>query len=84
MARLIRNKKILQQAEERARKKLLCLASELRNDSKEVDAVAKDFNCPAADTLVGFSPTMWSTLEMLEQVTTPFVDSITPTAGGSS
>jgi hypothetical protein len=58
MARLIRNKKILQQAEERAQKKLLCLASELRNDRKEVDAVAKDFNCPAANTLVRFSPTL--------------------------
>jgi hypothetical protein len=58
IARLIRNKKILQQAKERAHKKLLCLALELRNNSKEVDAVAKDFNCPAADALVGFSPTM--------------------------
>jgi hypothetical protein len=74
MARLIRNKKILRQAEERARKKLLCLASELRNDGEEVDAVAEDFNCPAADALVGFSPTMWSTMGMLEQVTAPFVD----------
>jgi hypothetical protein len=45
---------------------LLCLTLELRNDSKEVDVVAKDFNCPAADALVGFSPTMWSTIEMLE------------------
>jgi hypothetical protein len=58
IARLIRNKKILQQAKKRARKKLLYLALELRNNSKEVDTVAKDFNCPAADTLVEFSPTM--------------------------
>jgi hypothetical protein len=58
MARLIRNKKILQQAEERARKKLLCLALELRNNREEVDAVAKDFNCSAADALVRFSPTL--------------------------
>jgi hypothetical protein len=53
---------------------LLCLALELRNNSEEVDAVAEDFNCPAADALVGFSPTMWSTIGMLEQVTAPFVD----------
>jgi hypothetical protein len=58
IARLIQNKKILQQAEERAQKKLLCLASELRNNGEEVDAVAKDFNCPAADALVEFSPTL--------------------------
>jgi hypothetical protein len=84
MARLIRNKKILRQAKERACKKLLCLASELRNDGEKVDAVAENFNCPAADTLVGFSPTMWSTMGMLEQVTALFVDGIAPTAGGSS
>jgi hypothetical protein len=58
IARLIRNKKILQQAKERTQKKLLYLALELRNDSKEVDAVAKNFNCSAADALVGFSPTI--------------------------
>jgi hypothetical protein len=66
IARLIRNKKILRQAEERTRKKLLCLASELCNNSEEVDAVAEDFNCSAADALVEFLPTMWSTIEMLE------------------
>jgi hypothetical protein len=47
---------------------------ELRNDGEEVDVVAEDFDCPAADALVGFSPTMWSTMGMLEQVTAPFVD----------
>jgi hypothetical protein len=83
MARLIRNKKILRQAEERARKKLLCLASELRNDGEEVDAVAEDFNCPAADALVGFSPTLWSTMGMLEQVTAPF-DGVALVVGSSS
>jgi hypothetical protein len=72
IARLIQNKKILRQAKERARKKLLCLASELRNDREEVDTIAEDFNCPAADALVRFSPTLWSTIGMLEQVTAPF------------
>jgi hypothetical protein len=62
---------------------LLCLALELRNDSEEVDAVAKDFNCPAADALVGFSPTMWSTIGMLEQVTALFIDGIALIASGS-
>jgi hypothetical protein len=66
ITRLIRNKKILQQAKKRAQKKLLCLALELRNDSEEVDAIAEDFNCSTADTLVGFSPTMWSTIGILE------------------
>jgi uncharacterized protein (DUF169 family) len=58
MTRLIRNKKILRQAEERAKKKMMCLASEMRDNGEEVDATAEDFNCPGADALVGFSPTM--------------------------
>jgi hypothetical protein len=62
---------------------LLCLASELRNDSEEVDAVAENFNYSTADALVGFSPTMWSTIGMLEQVTASFVDGIALTASGS-
>jgi hypothetical protein len=83
ITRLIKNKKILRQAEERAKKKMLYLASELRDSSAEVDATAEDFNCPAADTLVGFSPTMWSTIGMLEQVTAPFNGSIMPITNGN-
>jgi anaerobic ribonucleoside-triphosphate reductase len=58
MTRLIKNKKILRQAEERAKKKMLCLVSKLRDSGAEVDATAENFNCLAADALVGFSPTM--------------------------
>jgi uncharacterized protein (DUF169 family) len=83
MTRLIRNKKILRQAEERAKKKMMCLASEMRDNGEEVDATAEDFNCPGADALVGFSPTMWATMGMLEQVTAPYGDAV-PAAGDSS
>jgi uncharacterized protein (DUF169 family) len=83
MTRLIRNKKILRQAEERAKKKMMCLASEMRDNGEEVDATAEDFNCPGADALVGFSPTMWATMGMLEQVTAPYGDTV-PATGGSS
>jgi hypothetical protein len=55
---LIKNKKILRQAEERAKKKILCLVSKLRDSSAEVNVTAEDFNCPAANALVGFSPTI--------------------------
>jgi hypothetical protein len=40
------------------RKKLLYLTLKLRNNSKKVDAIAKDFNYSATDALVGFSPTI--------------------------
>jgi hypothetical protein len=63
---------------------MLCLASELRDGGAEVDATAEDFNCPAADALVGFSPTMWSTMGMLEQVTAPFDGGIELIANGNS
>jgi hypothetical protein len=55
MTRLIKNKKILRQAEECAKKKILYLVSELRDSSAEVNTTAEDFNYPAADALVGFS-----------------------------
>jgi hypothetical protein len=58
MTRLIKNKKILRQAEEHAKKKILCLVSKLRNSGAKVDATAEDFNCLAADALVGFSLTI--------------------------
>jgi hypothetical protein len=83
ITRLIKNKKILRQAEERAKKKMLCLASELRDGSAEVNTTAEDFNCLAADALVGFSLTMWSTMGMLEQVTVPFDGGIVPITNGN-
>jgi anaerobic ribonucleoside-triphosphate reductase len=58
ITRLIKNKKILHQAEERTKKKILYLASKLRDSSAEVNATAEDFNYPAANALVGFSLTI--------------------------
>ncbi|PSK43928.1 hypothetical protein B9Z65_7305 [Elsinoe australis] len=63
LARLMRNKKILRQAEQRARKKMECLASEMdANNELEVEE-----DCPAADALVGLSPAVWSTLDLANQ-----------------
>jgi hypothetical protein len=87
ISRLLRNKKILAQAEERARRKALCLASEMEADGDEVNAT--DLNCPAASIGVAFSPTMWATLGMIDNsVATlgvgPSVGDIASIAGGSS
>jgi len=60
--RLLRNKKILKQANERAKKKALCLANEMREGGEEVDSI----DCPAASVGVAFSPAMWSTASMLD------------------
>lgn len=62
LARLLRNKKILRQAEERARKKAECLASELEQSGELEEP---EPNCPAADALVGLSPAIWSTNDFL-------------------
>jgi len=62
LARLLRNKKILRQAEERARKKAECLASEME-EAGELDAPV---DCPAADALVGLSPAIWATTDFLD------------------
>lgn len=64
ISRLLRNKKILKQAEERARKKALCLASEMEKEGEEVSA--QEMDCPAASVGMEFSPTMWSTLGLID------------------
>ena len=64
ISRLLRNKKILAQAEERARKKTLCLASEMAAEGEEVNAEVP--NCPAASIGMEFSPMMWATLGGLD------------------
>ena len=56
IARMLRNKKILAQAKERAAKKAKCLANKL--DAKGKDVQAKEISCPAADAQVAFSPAM--------------------------
>jgi hypothetical protein len=65
MGRLLRNKAILKQAEDRARRKALCLASEMEVDGEEVNASKID--CPAASIGMEFSPLMWSTLGALDE-----------------
>jgi hypothetical protein len=64
IARLLRNKKILAQAKDRAAKKAECLANELEEEGEDVRA--EEINCPAADALVGYSPAMWATLDLLD------------------
>lgn len=66
IARLLRNKKILAQANERARKKALCLASEMEAEGEDVNAESLD--CPAASIGMEFSPMMWSTFGDLDAV----------------
>lgn len=79
IARLLRNKKILAQAEERAHKKAECLASELEESGENVRA--EEISCPAADAQVAFSPAMWSTLGYLDEATSFGID---PVALGNS
>jgi hypothetical protein len=52
------NKKILKQAEERAKKKVICLLNKMRKAGKEVNAIAINFNCLVALIRVAFSLTM--------------------------
>lgn len=80
MARLLRNKKILKQANERATKKMLCLAGELRNAGEEVDEM---IDCPAADALVGFSPAMWETMALVDDLSAIPVASSPVSASGA-
>lgn len=61
MARLMRNKKILRQADDRAKRKAECLASEL-----EAAGEPGLEDCPAADATVGLSPAVWESLAFME------------------
>jgi hypothetical protein len=54
--RLLRNKKILKQADERAKKKAICLLNEMREVGKEVDATSGNLDCPTAAISIRFSP----------------------------
>jgi hypothetical protein len=79
LARLMRNKKILKQAEERAKRKAECLANELVESGELDEAQPGALDCPAANALVGFSPTLWSTLGALDE----FGGAGVPVVGGS-
>jgi hypothetical protein len=54
--RLMRNKKILKQAKERAKKKAIYLLNKMREAGKEVNATGANFNCLAIAARVAFSP----------------------------
>jgi hypothetical protein len=65
ISRLLQNKKILAQANERARKKVLCLASKIEIvDNAEVQV--EKFDYPAALIGIELSPTVWSTIRILD------------------
>lgn len=65
IARMLRNKKILTQAKDRAAKKAKCLANKL--DTKGKDVRAEEISCPAADVQVAFLPVMQSTLRYINE-----------------
>ena len=65
LARLMRNKKIIRQADERAKRKAQCLAAELEA-AGELE-VPED--CPAADACVGLSPAVWGSLDLVNMYT---------------
>jgi hypothetical protein len=54
IAQLLREKKTLKQAEERAKKKAICLSNEMREASEDVKALIDDLNCPAGGNPDGF------------------------------
>ena len=65
LARLMRNKKILRQANERAKRKAQCLAEEI-DIAGELE-VPED--CPAADACVALSPAVWGSLDLVNMYT---------------
>jgi hypothetical protein len=54
IACLLYNKKILEQAKERAQRKAICLASKIEADRELISA--EQINCPAASVGIAFSP----------------------------
>jgi hypothetical protein len=63
ISRLLRNKKILKHAEERARKKALCLALDI--EAAGETKAAQDIDCPASSIGMEFSPAMWATMGLI-------------------
>ena len=83
ITRLLRNKKILAQANKRAQRKALCLASELEAEGEDVNAQSLD--CLAASISIAYSPIMWSTLGGIDNaVATLSITSLNSTSSTSS
>lgn len=62
--RILRNKKILKQANQRADRKALCLASDMKVEGE--NANAEGLNCPAASIGMALSPVLWRTLDFID------------------
>lgn len=76
ISRLMRNKKILRQAENRAQKKAECLTNEMEA-SGELE-VPDD--CPAANAGVGVSPAVWSSINFMDETVAGLFDPAPPAA----
>ena len=63
ISRLLRNKKILKQAEERARKKALCLATDM--EAAGETEMAQEVDCPASSISIEFSLAMQAIIELI-------------------
>ncbi len=61
ITRLLRNKKMLKEVDAKAKRKTQCLLSEMKESN-----VAESFDCPVANALIEASPTIWSSLAMLD------------------
>jgi hypothetical protein len=72
LACLIRNKKILRQAENRASKKALCLTNEIEA-AGELESIN---NCPTTDSGIVVSPAVWSTINYLDEAVIGMIDPI--------
>lgn len=66
MARLVRNKKILRQAEERAKKKAFCLTGEIEASGEPVFSE----DCPTVDTRIIVSPAVQLSISFLDKAVT--------------
>ena len=61
ISRLLRNKQILKQADDKAKRKAEYLMEEMDRAGELEDA--KD--CPAADALIGVSPSIWGSIDLI-------------------
>jgi hypothetical protein len=62
---LLRNKKILKQANNRAQQKALCIANEIVK-SRELEP-AEEIDCPAASISICASPATWGVLRLIKE-----------------
>lgn len=81
LARLMRYKRILKQADERSKRKAQCLASEMEESGEFVE---DSEDCPAASATVNLSPAIWNSLDFVNNaVNGPDPSSLVPLVVGS-